>query len=1460
MGNDYIHGTTTDTNGLAIIYLTPGTYKVWILDREYEVTLEDYDSYTLNITLGEITIRINTPMYEKLVDEGILDMISIEIYKNYTGYGTGTRIDVFYTDEYGIVKTYLFYNETYQIVLPGFNTTHTSYGVGYGTYINVTITGDLTIVFNLSVIIAYIDGPEGPVNYIDVECRGLGTYYYMTEYTYNGYAYFVVTPGIYSMDLESIILGISEQLVNVTEYSIVWYNKTISMINIIQNNPLAGTGDISSIRVTIESLNTSESRYIYVYQSYKVYIGNGTYKLETSEYNGHVYEYIVNVGFNKTEEVVIETRNIYVYVYKPDGTLADDQYYGISLYTQEGVGENATIGYYVKGDYGKGEFEFISITPGLYVIKLRKGHDKYVYNVNVTIEEDFITKTIVLGGLIIKLYSQGEPLSNHYISLYTSSETGDINYYVTGKYTDEEGKVEFYVTSGWYALYISDVGYLYGLYVSEGEYTVYEYSIESSDLAVENISWTPEIILENMTVLFRVNITNYGPGTVYRDFNVSFYLNNTLVYIAAVYGLEANSSKIIEAPIYVAENGVCELKIVVDEINAIYDENRTNNVKTIYFTVAKKTDIISLDKPLPNSFVEETVNVEGSINPGKTVNISIYVNHTLYTILSNTRENFTVTIDLSTYPDSPIEISVLAVTIDSTEADYEEVVVYLDKTPPYLLVVEPSNNSYVPGVFNVTVIADDPYYGLPTLPIIYVNGTNYTMIKLHDKQYIYTVNATLYIDGSILNITVYVEDYSGKKTFTTIYVVIDKTPPNTSHNSTKTWYNRDVVIVLSAIDEVSGVNSTYYRIDNGEWIKGTIVYIPAPLDHSNDGLHVIEFYSIDNAGNIEEINTLLVGIDTSEPVVTSTLINNTYFVEGTLNVSITLIDQLSGLKYYAVYLDDELVINETLNGLQNYTIHLPELILDNMDEGRYEYKVIVLDIAGNIVDKTYVFYIDRTPPTVEIISPENETLASGIVEIIFNYTDNLSSVNAFLIIDGYVVNVTGKYSYSIDTREYPDGILTITLIVVDLAGNSVNVSIVLIIDNTPPYTIILHPGNNTYVSGYLTIIFNVSDDHLDQAWLYINDTAYNVINTTNIVLDTTTLPDGLYIITLYANDTLGHESYYSVVIIVDNTIPYAEIVSPKNNTCVPEIFTVKLLYSDDNLESAYLIISNTINIDVMETYSLILNTSELGLVDGEYTLKLYVRDKAGNEASYTIKIYLDTTPPIVEISSPRDHSLVNGNITVSFNYDDPHLDNATLIINGEQIEVTGTYRYILDTTSYPDGELVITLNACDLAGNCGEYTVTIIIDNTPPIINILSPRDQQVFYTNETINITWEVIEPHLSTILLYIDENEINVTNQTSYTINASQLGIGVHTIKIMAIDKLNQTNETIITINITIPAPPTTSPISPTPKPSTSPTPATTTPTKTTPAGALPGTTIAVIIIVVVIIAALVFILRKK
>jgi hypothetical protein len=83
----------------------------------------------------------------------------------------------------------------------------------------------------------------------------------------------------------------------------------------------------------------------------------------------------------------------------------------------------------------------------------------------------------------------------------------------------------------------------------------------------------------------------------------------------------------------------------------------------------------------------------------------------------------------------------------------------------------------------------------------------------------------------------------------------DTSPPTTSVNTDSNWWHsEDVMVTLTATDggsPPSGVRETRYRLDSGDWETGSSFVVEALPDHSNDGVHAIECYSVDFLGNTE---------------------------------------------------------------------------------------------------------------------------------------------------------------------------------------------------------------------------------------------------------------------------------------------------------------------------------------------------------------------------------------------------------------------------------------------------------------------------------------------------------------------------------------------------------------------------------------------------------------------------------
>ena len=107
-----------------------------------------------------------------------------------------------------------------------------------------------------------------------------------------------------------------------------------------------------------------------------------------------------------------------------------------------------------------------------------------------------------------------------------------------------------------------------------------------------------------------------------------------------------------------------------------------------------------------------------------------------------------------------------------------------------------------------------------------------------------------YLDGILYEITIF-----------------KNIPPVTTHSlnpetpdGDNGWYVSNVTVTLDATDEMSGVNSTYYRINGGNWTIYTdsfVIYF--------DGENILDYYSIDNWGCSEEIKSAEIKMDKTIP-------------------------------------------------------------------------------------------------------------------------------------------------------------------------------------------------------------------------------------------------------------------------------------------------------------------------------------------------------------------------------------------------------------------------------------------------------------------------------------------------------------------------------------------------------------------------------------------------------------------
>ncbi len=133
-------------------------------------------------------------------------------------------------------------------------------------------------------------------------------------------------------------------------------------------------------------------------------------------------------------------------------------------------------------------------------------------------------------------------------------------------------------------------------------------------------------------------------------------------------------------------------------------------------------------------------------------------------------------------------------------------------------------------------------------------------------------------------------------------IITDSTPPTTTASAVKadntaysfgSWTNQSVTVTLAATDiGGSGLASTFYTLDGTQHTYST------PFSISTEGSHALTFWSTDNAGNIETVQSVSVLIDLTGPSISgaaTTSPNGNGWFNGAVTIHWTCSDALSGI-------------------------------------------------------------------------------------------------------------------------------------------------------------------------------------------------------------------------------------------------------------------------------------------------------------------------------------------------------------------------------------------------------------------------------------------------------------------------------------------------------------------------------------------------------------------------------------
>jgi len=363
--------------------------------------------------------------------------------------------------------------------------------------------------------------------------------------------------------------------------------------------------------------------------------------------------------------------------------------------------------------------------------------------------------------------------------------------------------------------------------------------------------------------------------------------------------------------------------------------------------------------------------------------------------------------------------------------------------------------------------------------------------------------------------------------------------------------------------------------------------------------------------------------------------------------------------------------------------------------------------------------VDNTPPAITVVSPTDQINVHGNVSIEAYASDPSGIEEMKFEVEATSVNMSfgytsGHWTARLDTTTLIDGSHLIHVKAFDKAGNVGSKGVTVTVDNTGPFAKINSPAKNAYVHGIAEINVTGEDANLDRTELYINGrfmATWNVSGTYDYLWNTTALPDGTYAISLNVYDKANNFDTDEISIIVDNTAPVAEIVTPARSEYIKSGCNITIVAFDTNLDFIQLS-ANGNNLTTWNTngvHSHIWNTSS---INDARTIIIRVFDKAGTKTEKVVTVAVDNTPPSVGILTPQNGAILSGTVAINFTATDTYLDLLQLLIDQSEFNVTGTVSYSWDTTKVGDGTHVIKLVAYDRAGNRGETLVSVSTINS----------------------------------------------------------------------------------------------------------------------------------------------------
>ncbi|WP_436835681.1 Ig-like domain-containing protein [Enterobacter ludwigii] len=548
---------------------------------------------------------------------------------------------------------------------------------------------------------------------------------------------------------------------------------------------------------------------------------------------------------------------------------------------------------------------------------------------------------------------------------------------------------------------------------------------------------------------------------------------------------------------------------------------------------------------------------------------------------------------------------------------------------------------------------------------------------------------------------------------------------------------------------------------------GTVTVTVAGQSTTGNPVTISHDVTVDLATVAISIDTIAVDdvINAAEKGADLLLSGTTSNVEANQTVSITF-----GGKHYTA----------TVDASGNWTATVPSADLAGLKDGDASVQVSVTNVNGNSASAGREYSVDATAPamTIDTVAGDNVINASeasaGVAITGTTTAEAGQTVTVTLGNKQYTAQVQAGGTWSVnvpgaDLTAMADNGYTVQVSVSDAAGNPGSADKAITLDTTPPVISFnavavddvinsVEHAQAQIVSGSATGA-NVGDRLVITVGSHQYTTTVDASGNWSVGVPASvisSLADGTATLSATITDSAGNSSTKTHDVVVNtasvaltvNTIAGDDVINAAEAGTSLVINGSSAQFASGTQVTVTLNgKSYTATIQSDGSWTTTVPAADVGaLTDGgHYPVSVAAQDSAGNSASATHSISVDTTAPVIGVNTLSGDDVLNAAeaqqpLTVHGSTSAEAGQTVTVTLGGKTYSATvandGTWTLDVpaaDLAALNEGALTLTASVNDKAGNSGQTTHTLTVDTVAPTVTIGTVADDDIINNAEQL-------------------------------------------------------------------------------------------------------------------------------